>query len=64
MNETPEVSTVADLGVRHIGLTIRTNGWQGVFVGAWRAFDPEWIELRIDGVLAWVKPSQPCEVIR
>lgn len=55
--------TVADLGVRHLGRTIRTNGWQGALDAISLATDGTNVAMRVGGVTIWVPPSQPVEVI-
>lgn len=57
------VTTVADLGVRHLGLTVRTNGWQGALDALSLALDGTYVALRVGGVTVWVPPNQPAEVI-
>lgn len=57
------VTTVADLGVRHLGLTVRTNGWQGTLDAISLAEDREHIALCVGGVTVWVPLSQPAEVV-
>lgn len=55
--------TVSDQGDRHLGLTIRTNGWQGALDAISLATDGKNIAMRVGGVTIWVPPSQPAEVI-
>lgn len=59
------VTTVADLSARHLGHTIRCNGYQGSLDSIGMSDDPGYpIALVIDGRhAAWVKLDQPAEVV-
>lgn len=56
------VTTVADLGVRHLGREVRAHGWQGTLISLASATGTL-VELRIDEQYVWVYPTQTCEVI-
>ena len=55
--------TVADLGVRHLGLTVRVNGYQGPLHLITLTDHADCVELHIGESLTWVKPSAPAEII-
>lgn len=62
------VRTVADLGVRHLGGTVRTNGFVGDLQYLGIADDPAYIEVGIQDpengsvTSTWVRPDMPAAV--
>lgn len=54
--------TVAELSVKDLGGMVATNGYRGELRGVAVADDPAYVEVKIDAVTTWVRPSQECRI--